>query len=159
MMPVTCLYTVAMVWHDEPIKIHVCPPKGAQVRKYVALRGRPPSGAHAQIPRGEAVSQSSPSEPQQQFHLVLRDLDDAQIRQVVEELQQETARREGTAPPLGPPLGWWHGPAGGVDSDLDDGEVTLQGGGDGDLVSQHSGLQGPFKQRMLVTSSAHSQPD
>ena len=53
-----------------------------------------------------AVSQSSPSEPQepkQQFALALRDLDDAQLRQVMEELQQETARSEGTAPPLGHP--------------------------------------------------------
>ena len=32
---------------------------------------------------------------------------------------------------------------GGVDADLDDGEVTLQGVGDGYLVSQHSSLQPP----------------
>ena len=32
MMAVTCLFTAAMVWHDVPIKICVCPPMGAQVR-------------------------------------------------------------------------------------------------------------------------------
>ena len=37
------------------------------------------------------------------------------------------------APPIGSPLGQWHGPVGGVDADLDDREVTLQEGGDGDL--------------------------
>ena len=78
----------------------------------------------------------------------------------MEELQQETARREGTAPPLGSPLGWWCGPVGGIDADLDDREVTLQGGGDGDLVSCHSGSQALLKQwRMLVASYPHSQPD
>ena len=70
-----------------------------------------------------------------QLHLALRDLNDAQLRQVMEDLQQETARKEGAAPPIGSPLGWWWVPVGGVDADLDDGEVTLQMGGDGDLVS------------------------
>ena len=149
-----------MVWHDEAIQIHVHPPTDTQVREYVASRGRHPSGAHAQIPAGEAVSHSFPSEPegsQQQFHLALRDLDDAPLRQVMEELQQERARREGTTPSLGSPLGQWWGPVGGLDVDLDDGEVTLlQGVGDGDLTSWHSGLQALLKQRrMLVTSSVH----
>ena len=74
------------------------------------------------------VTPSSPSKPQQQFHLALRDLDDVQLRQVMEELQQETSKREGTAPPLGSPLHQWWCPVGGLDPDLDDGEVTLQGG-------------------------------
>ena len=39
MIAASCLFTMAMVWHDEPIKIHVHPPMGLQVREYVALRG------------------------------------------------------------------------------------------------------------------------
>ena len=92
-MAASHLFTVATVWHDEPIKICVHPPTGARVREYVVSRGRCPSGAPTQILGGEAVSQSSPRGPQQQFHLVLWDLDDVQLGQVMEELQQETARR------------------------------------------------------------------
>ena len=63
MIATTCLFMLAMVWHDEPIKICVCPPMGTQVREYVALRGICFSGAHALILEGEAVSQSSPRGP------------------------------------------------------------------------------------------------
>ena len=55
MMAVMCLFTVATVWHDEPMKFHVCPPTGTQVREYVAVRGRHPSGTQAQIPVGKVV--------------------------------------------------------------------------------------------------------
>ena len=128
MMAVICLFTAAMVWHDEPIKICVHPPMGAQVREYVVLRGRHPSSAQAQMQGGEVVSQSSPSEPwgpQQYFALALRDLDDAQVRQVMEELQQETAKRDGITLRLGSPFSLWHGPAAGVDADLDDRKMTF----------------------------------
>ena len=107
-----CLFTLATAWHDGPIKIHVCPPTGAQVREYVALRGRHPSSDQVPIPSGEEVPQFSPSEPQDswpQFHLALRDLDDAQLREVLDKIQLETARREGMAPPLRSPLGSWIG--------------------------------------------------
>ena len=43
------LFTVAMVWHDEPIKLHICSSTGTQVLEYVAMSGRHPSGAQAQI--------------------------------------------------------------------------------------------------------------
>ena len=43
------------------------------------------------------------------------------------------------------PLGSVTAPMGGVDADLDDGAVTLQGGGDGNLVSQCSNLQAPLR--------------
>ena len=52
-----CLFTVAKVWHDESIKIHVCPPADTHVREYVASRDRHPSGAQALIMSGEVVSQ------------------------------------------------------------------------------------------------------
>ena len=107
---------------------------GIQEREYVATRARGPSSDQVQIPCGEVVSQSSPIEPQGpqlQLHLAIRDLDDAQLREVLEEHQLETARREGMAPPLGSPLGQWQGPAGGVDADLDDRGVTSKGEGMG----------------------------
>ena len=44
---------------------------------------------------------------------------------------QDAARRERTAPPVGSPFGWWQVPTKGVDTDLEDGEVTLQGEGIG----------------------------
>ena len=40
----------------------------------------------------------------------------------------ETAGREGMAPLMGSSLGQWQNPVGGVDADMDYGEVTLQGG-------------------------------
>ena len=90
----------------------------------------------------------------------IRDLNDAQLSEALEELQLETARREGMAPQLGSPLGQWWAPVVRVNADLDDGEVAFQGGGDGNQVRQYSGPQAPVKQRrMLVTSSAHSQSD
>ena len=72
----------------------------------------------------------------------------------------ETAGREGMAPLMGSSLGQWQNPVGGADADKDDGEVTLQGGGDEDLASKHSCPTGSLEQwKMLVTSSAHWQPD
>ena len=94
------LFAVAMVWQHEPIKLHICPPTGTQVREYVAMRGRHASGVQAQIPGGEVVSQSSPSEPhpeggaQPQLHLAIGDVNDAQLREALGELQLETSRKE-----------------------------------------------------------------
>ena len=102
------LFTTA--WHDESIRLCVYPPTSAQVREYMASRSRCPSGTQAPIQSEEGVPKLSPSEPLEswlQFHLALRDLDDVQLRHVMEELQQETARRERTTPPLGSPLGQW----------------------------------------------------
>ena len=103
-----CLITAATVWHDEPIKIHVHPPIGALVREYVALRGRHPCGAQVQILGGEVVSQSppvslTPKGSSHNSHLTIRDLSDAQLREVLEELQLEKARKEGQHPYMGHP--------------------------------------------------------
>ena len=59
--------------------------------------------------------------------MALKDLGDVQLRQLMEDLQKEAAQRELTASPIGPPIGCWRAPAGGVDADLEDKEVTLQG--------------------------------
>ena len=59
------LFTVAMVWHHEPIEIHVCPPRGTQVREYMASRGRHPSGTQVPIMSGEVVPQFSSIEPKE----------------------------------------------------------------------------------------------
>ena len=108
-------------------------------------------------------SHSPPSEPQVshlQLHLAIRDLNGAQLREVLEDLHLETARRKGMAPPLGSPLDQWWGPVGRVDADLDNGEVALQEGGDGDPASQCNSLWAPLEQRrMFVASSTSSRPD
>ena len=135
MMATMCLFTMAMVWHDEPIKLYICQPTDAQISAYIAARGGHPSCTPVKNPGLEVISQSSPcashpeEEPQPQLHLAIRDLDDSQLRQAMEELQWDAARREGTVPPLGSLLGQWLVPVGGVMTDLDDGEVTLQRGG------------------------------
>ena len=101
MMATVPPYMVAMSLHDEPIQICVHQPTGTQGREYVALRGRCPSGTQVQIQGGE-VSQSSPSEPQgpqPQLHMAIRGLDDAQLREALEELLLEM--------PLGSPVGQW----------------------------------------------------
>ena len=49
----------------------------------------------------------------------------------MKDLQQEAAQRDITASPIGPPLGHWRAPGGGVGANLEDEEVTLQGEGMG----------------------------
>ena len=39
-----CLFCVATAWCNEPIRLHIHPPIGTQVREYVTVRGRHPSG-------------------------------------------------------------------------------------------------------------------
>ena len=134
------------------IKIHVHPPTGAQVRGYVALRGRHPSVAQAQIPSGEVVCQSPPSEPQQsqlQFHLAIRDLRCCPTQGNVGWNPAGKSQEGGDGiPNYGSPLVWWHGPVGGADADLDEwGSDLFKGKGEGDLASWYSGTQGPPQDR------------
>ena len=136
MMALMHLSGATMMWHNKPIRHCIHPPTSTQVREYVAVRGRCPSSAQTQTLVEEVVSQSPPISPILKgappwFHMTLND---TQLRQVMEDLQQEAARREGAAPPVGSPLGQWSVPAGEVDANLEDGEMTLQGGGDGDLL-------------------------
>ena len=64
------------------------------------------------------------------------------------------------APLMGSSLGQWQDPMGGVDADLDDGEVTLQWGRGWGPSKPAQQPTGPLEQRrMLVTCSAHWQPD
>ena len=80
MLAMACLVTMAMVWHDDPIRLYYQPPTAAQIKEFITRSDRCPSGTLALIPSGHLVPSSSPSEEgtQQQFHLALRDLDDAQ---------------------------------------------------------------------------------
>ena len=132
MMTMMHLLGVAMAWHDEPIRLHIHPPTNTHLRDYVAVRGRHPSGTQTPTPGREVVSQSPPSNPHPQkrplpqFCMALRDLGVAQIRQLMEDLQQEAAHRELTASPIDPPLGHWRPPAGGINTNVDNEEVTLQ---------------------------------
>ena len=58
-MAVTHLFGVAIAWHNEPIRLCICPPTSTQVRDYMAVRGQHPSITHAWI-RGEEVMSQSP---------------------------------------------------------------------------------------------------
>ena len=111
-----------------------------QVREHVAMRGRCPFGAQVQILGGEVVTLSSPSKPHPkegpwlQLHLAIRDLNDTQLREALEELHLQTERREGMAAPIGSPLGRWWVPVGSDDANL--GKWASRMGGNGDLASQ-----------------------
>ena len=65
-----------------------------------------------------------------QFHMDLWNLEDAPLRQLMEDLQQEVGHRELNAPHRGPTLGCWRTLAGDRDTSVDDEEVTfLEGRG------------------------------
>ena len=92
-----------MASHDSPSNAHV--------RVFVAVRDGCPSGAHTVTPDREEVPQPSPSNPQldgrtpHQYQMDLRDLGDAQLRQVMENLCQEVSLRELNESPQGPTIG------------------------------------------------------
>ena len=133
-MAVMCLFTSTIVWHDEHIKLHIHPPTGTQVMEYVAVRVRCPSGIQVQAPGREVVLQSPTSEPalkegsQPQLYMTMRDHNDTQLREVLEELQLEQQGGRGQHPYLGSPWGRGWVPVGGSNANLDGGEVGLQGG-------------------------------
>ena len=108
-----------------------------------------PSGTQTPIPGRDVVSWLSPSNPHPEerplppFQMALRDLGDAQLRQLMEDLQQKAGHRELIASLIGPPLDCWRTPASDVDANLEDEEGTFPGGGDGDLVSCHCSLWAP----------------
>ena len=96
MMAMTHLLVVATVWHKKPITLH--PPTNTHIRDYVAVRNRHPSGApvknpgsgyHPSLPLVTLSLKGSPPK----IHMTLRDLGDAQLRQLMEDLQQEAAQR------------------------------------------------------------------
>ena len=160
-MATTHLLGADMAWHNKPIKLCVCPSTSTQAREYMAVMASTPLAPKPQAQVGRCcpglplVTPTLKGTPPQ-FHMAPRDLNDAQLRQVMEDIWQKAARREGAAPPRGSPIGQWWASAGGVDPDFEDEEVTLQGG-PGKLPQQPAG---PLKQMMmLVTPSAYLQPD
>ena len=52
MLSAVCLITMATVWCDDPISLHIQPPTAAQIQDYIAMRDRCPSGASAPTPQG-----------------------------------------------------------------------------------------------------------
>ena len=161
----TCLLSVVIVWHNEPIKLHVHPPTNTQAREYVAARGQCPSGTQALGWGREVVSQSplvtfTLKGASPQFHIGPQRPQWCPIKASYGGYPAAGSKKGSTAPPRGSPIWCQWAPAKGVDTDFEDEEMTLQGGGVVDLASHHNGPQGPLKQRrMLVTSSAHLSPD
>ena len=131
MLATVCRATKAMVLHEEPIRLCTSPPSTTHLRAYIAVRDGQPSGTQSLTPDREEIPQPSPSNPhpdgrtQCQFHM---NLGDAQLRQLMEDIQQEVAQRELNAPP-GTHLQAAGGtPAGDRDPDVDDEEVTFPRG-------------------------------
>ena len=161
MMAKTCHLAVAVAWHSEPIKLHIWPPTSVQARNYIATRTSCPIGTQVPVQdRGwlPGLSPVSPALMMGSQPAVIRDvwdLDDYQLREVLEALQLEMARQEGVAPPHGSPQGSLRIPGGSSKGNMYDGEVGLRGGWDADQVSPWSGLQLPLRPiQMLATSSA-----
>ena len=102
MLLAACRVTKAMAWHKEPIRLHTSPPSTTHLRAYIAGRDGWPSGTQYLTPDKEEFPQSPPSNPhldgraQHQFHM---DLGDAQLKQLMEDLQCEVAHRELNLPP------------------------------------------------------------
>ena len=88
----------------------------------------------------------SDKRPPCQFHMDLRDLGDAQLRQLIEDFWQEGAQGELNASPIGPSLGCWRTPAWGGDPGVEDKEVTLQGGGMGSQWAATTASGPPYKE-------------
>ena len=78
----------------------------------------------------------------------LRDLGDAHLWQLMENLWQEVAHRELNASLRGPPLGCWRTLAGVGDPNVDDEEVMFPGGRRWDPEDSHYGPLASLKQRM-----------
>ena len=62
MLATAHLVTMAMVWHDDPVRQQTQPPTAAKIKEYVTTRDRHPSGTPALMLSGDLVPPSSPSE-------------------------------------------------------------------------------------------------
>ena len=91
--------------------------------------------------------------PQMELIRDVWDLDDDQLQEALEPLQMETARREGQHP-IGSPQGNLRVHGGSSEANMDDGEMGLRGGGDGDIVSLHSSLPVPLKPMWMSAASS-----
>ena len=92
--------------------------------------------------------------PQTELTRDIQDLDDDQLWEVLEALQTETARREGTAPPCRLLQANLRVPGSGGEADMDNREVGLSEGWDGDMVSPCSGQQVPLRPMQMSAVSA-----
>ena len=93
MLAMVCRVTKAMAWHEEPIRLHSSPPSTTHLWAYIAGRDGCPSSTQSSTPYREEVPQSPPSNPHldgrapHQYHMDLWALEDAQLRQLMEDLQ------------------------------------------------------------------------
>ena len=137
MMAMMHSITTAMVWGGEPIVLCILPPKGRQVREYIATRGSHPSGAQTHVQgRGDSIwplptvpslgkwlLEAQASMPWVELTRDAQDLNSDQLQVAPEALQTEMAQRETYTPPVGSSgaitddrdadprqeRGWWYG--------------------------------------------------
>ena len=147
MMAITHLLCVATAWSNTPMRLHVHLPTNTHIWDYVAAEARCPSGTPAQNPGRVLLLVASilkgplsliPHCPQGPGWCPLQEVDGRPLA------GGSTQRID--CIPLGPPVGHWRAPAGGVDANLKDEEVTLQGEGDEDPANHHHGPQPPQKE-------------
>ena len=98
MLATAHMVTKAMAWCEEPIKLCTSLPSTAHLRVYIAGRNPPHQALKSLTPEGEEVPWLPPSNPHPngrapcQFHMDLRDLGDAQLWQLMEDIWQEVAQ-------------------------------------------------------------------
>ena len=133
MMAMTHHLMATKVWWDKPIMLCILPPKGRQVRKYIAKKGSHPSGTQTHMQgRGvgiqplpspeEGLSKVQTSMSQAQPTRDVWDLDNDQLQQVLKALQIKMAKRERVAPLLGSPMENPRAPRGSSEPITDDGK-------------------------------------
>ena len=100
MLALSHFVTMATVWHVDPVRLLIQPSTAVKIKEFITARERHPSSTSALIPSWDLVPPSSPSEGEtrQQFCFALRDLDDAQLWEVLSEVHLKAARRKAVAP-------------------------------------------------------------
>ena len=150
--------TVATVWWGEPIMLFILPPQDRKLRQYVTVKSSHQSGTPTHVQGGGVGTQPLPSMPsldkglleaqtpmsQEELTRDVQDLDDDELWELLEALQTETTRREGTGSPLGSPQGNQWGPGVTVRPKLRMGKWTPNGR-DGGMSNLHIGLQAPLR--------------
>ena len=92
---------MATVWHDEPIKLHMWSQTSTQVWDYIAANTSYPSDIQAPVQVRRLNTQPLPNKPnpddgpQMDLTRDVQDLDNDQLRKMLEALQMETVRSEG----------------------------------------------------------------
>ena len=143
------LLGVAMAWCDKPIRICIHPPTSTHIRDYIAARGRHPYDTQTPCTEREMVTHSPPVTTAWMGGpiptLVAPQWPEWCPSQASNRGYLPRGNMQGRdSPSNGATYGLVVGTCWGVDAELEDEEVSFQGGEDGDPTSHHSGPQAPL---------------